>query len=113
MVFTNAKVYTVNEAQDWSEAVAVAGNKIIHVVDSAYAADYQGADLGSNGEYQQCEQQGIEDVHQQYRNQDGEKFRPFPLGGFSDLVGAAIGDFRDNGQVVGNIDLQHVVAAEF
>jgi predicted amidohydrolase YtcJ len=30
-VFTNAKVYTVNDAAPWAEAVAVKGNEIIYV----------------------------------------------------------------------------------
>jgi hypothetical protein len=29
IVFSDGKVYTVNEAQPWAEAVAVAGNKIV------------------------------------------------------------------------------------
>ena len=37
-VFTNAKVYTVNEEQPWAEAVAVQGNKIVYVGDNAGAA---------------------------------------------------------------------------
>lgn len=36
-VFTNTKVYTVNEAQPWAEAVAVRGNKIVYVGDAAGA----------------------------------------------------------------------------
>ena len=39
-VFTNAKVYTVNSKQEWAEAVAVSGNKIIYVGDAAGAAAY-------------------------------------------------------------------------
>ena len=34
-LYTNAKVYTVNEAQPWAEAVAVKGNEIIYVGDVA------------------------------------------------------------------------------
>ncbi len=30
-VFTNGKIYTVNENQPWAEAVAVTGNKIVYV----------------------------------------------------------------------------------
>ena len=42
MVFTNGKVYTVNEAQPWAQAVAVAGNKIVYVGDDAGAMAYVG-----------------------------------------------------------------------
>ena len=41
-VFTNGKVYTVNEAQPWAEAVVVKGNKIIYVGDAGGAAPYVG-----------------------------------------------------------------------
>lgn len=41
-VFTNAKVYTVNKAQPWAEAVAVKGGKIVFVGSSADAASYIG-----------------------------------------------------------------------
>ncbi len=37
VVFTNARVYTVNEAQPWAEAVAVRGSEIVYVGDSAGA----------------------------------------------------------------------------
>ena len=30
-VFTNGKVYTVNDTQPWAEAVAIKGNKIVFV----------------------------------------------------------------------------------
>jgi predicted amidohydrolase YtcJ len=40
--FTNGKVYTVNEAQPWAEAVAVKGNKAVYVGDAAGVAAYQG-----------------------------------------------------------------------
>ena len=36
-VFTNAKVYTVNEKQPWADAVAVKDGKIIYVGDNAGA----------------------------------------------------------------------------
>ena len=36
-VFTNARVYTVNEAQPWAEAVAVQGDEIVFVGDAAGA----------------------------------------------------------------------------
>jgi predicted amidohydrolase YtcJ len=42
MVFTNGKVYTVNEAQPWAQAVAVAGDKIVYVGDDAGAMAYVG-----------------------------------------------------------------------
>ncbi len=41
-VFTNGKVYTVNEAQPWAEAVAVRGNEIVYVGDDAGAAAFVG-----------------------------------------------------------------------
>jgi predicted amidohydrolase YtcJ len=44
MVFSNAKVYTVNEEQPWAEAVAIKNNEIVYVGDSAGAAAYVGAD---------------------------------------------------------------------
>ena len=36
-VFTNARVYTVNESMPWAEAVAVKGNEIVYVGDAAGA----------------------------------------------------------------------------
>jgi len=36
-VFTNARVYTVDEAQPWAEAIAVTGNEIVYVGDAAGA----------------------------------------------------------------------------
>ena len=42
VVFTNGKVYTINEAQEWAEAVAVRGNEIVYVGDSSGAAAYVG-----------------------------------------------------------------------
>ena len=41
-VFANGKIYTVNAQQPWAEAVAVKGNKIVYVGDSAGVAAYQG-----------------------------------------------------------------------
>ncbi len=42
MVFTNGKVYTVNESEPWAEAVAVKGNKIVFVGSSDDAEAYIG-----------------------------------------------------------------------
>jgi predicted amidohydrolase YtcJ len=39
-VFTNGKVYTVNEEQPWAEAVAVKGNKIVYVGDAEGAKKF-------------------------------------------------------------------------
>lgn len=41
-VFTNAKVYTVNDNQPWAEAVAIRDNRIVYVGDSAGARSYIG-----------------------------------------------------------------------
>ncbi|TVZ41641.1 hypothetical protein P886_0989 [Alteromonadaceae bacterium 2753L.S.0a.02] len=41
-VFTNGKVYTVNDQQPWAEAVAVKGNKIVYVGDAAGAKAFIG-----------------------------------------------------------------------
>lgn len=41
-VFTNAKVYTLNEKQPWAEAVAVKGNKIVYVGEAKGAAKVLG-----------------------------------------------------------------------
>jgi predicted amidohydrolase YtcJ len=41
-VFTNGKVYTVNDKQPWAEAVAIKGNKIVYVGDSAGADKLKG-----------------------------------------------------------------------
>ena len=41
-VFSNAKVYTVNPDQEWAEAVAVRGNKIVYVGDTAGARVFVG-----------------------------------------------------------------------
>ena len=41
-VFKNAKVYTVNEAQPWAEAVAVRGNELVYVGDLAGAEPFVG-----------------------------------------------------------------------
>ena len=43
IIFTNGKVYTVNETQPWAEAVAVKGNKIIFVGNSLEVEKYKGA----------------------------------------------------------------------
>ena len=43
-VFTNGKVYTVNDEQPWAEAVAVKGNKIVYVGDADGAKDFIGED---------------------------------------------------------------------
>ncbi|WP_168796600.1 amidohydrolase [Cognatitamlana onchidii] len=42
MVFTNGKVYTLNDAQEWAEAVAVKDNKIVFVGSSEDAKAYIG-----------------------------------------------------------------------
>ena len=42
IVFTGGKVYTVNEAQPWAEAVAISGNMLLYVGDSSGAAAYVG-----------------------------------------------------------------------
>ncbi len=42
LVFTNAKVYTVNPEQPWAEAVVVKGTDIVYVGDSAEAEAYIG-----------------------------------------------------------------------
>jgi predicted amidohydrolase YtcJ len=41
-IFTNAKVYTVNEQQPWAETVALQDNKIIYVGDNGGASSYIG-----------------------------------------------------------------------
>ena len=41
-VFMGGKVYTVNEAQPWAEAVAVMGNRIVYVGDAAGAKAFIG-----------------------------------------------------------------------
>lgn len=41
-LFTNAKVYTVNNQQPWAEAVAVQGNEIVYVGSAEGAAEYVG-----------------------------------------------------------------------
>lgn len=42
-VFTNAKVYTLDDSQPWAEAVAVHGNEIIYIGDAAGAEALVGA----------------------------------------------------------------------
>jgi len=42
LVFTNGKVYTVNDANPWAEAVAVRGEQIVFVGESAGADSYVG-----------------------------------------------------------------------
>jgi predicted amidohydrolase YtcJ len=44
MVFTNAKVYTVDEANPWAEAVAVRDSEIVYVGDAAGAEAFIGDD---------------------------------------------------------------------
>jgi len=44
MVFTNGRVYTVDQANSWAEAVAVRGNEIVYVGDNAGAQGFVGAD---------------------------------------------------------------------
>ena len=41
-VFTNGQVYTVNAAQEWAEAVAISGNKIVFVGSAADAGEFIG-----------------------------------------------------------------------
>ncbi|UTW67087.1 amidohydrolase [bacterium SCSIO 12643] len=41
-IFTNGKIYTVNEAQPWAEAIAIKGNKIIFVGASEDVKSYSG-----------------------------------------------------------------------
>ena len=43
-IFTNGKVYTVNNLQPWAEAVAVKGNKIVYVGDTEGVARFVGKD---------------------------------------------------------------------
>ena len=43
-VFTNGKVYTVNEEQPWAEAVAIRGDEIVYVGDTAGAKAFLGDD---------------------------------------------------------------------
>jgi hypothetical protein len=43
LIFTNARVYTVDEAQPWAEAVAVIDNEIVYVGDAAGAEEMLGA----------------------------------------------------------------------
>ncbi|TWT84552.1 N-substituted formamide deformylase precursor [Planctomycetes bacterium CA13] len=43
-LFTGGKVYTVNDAQPWAEAVAVTGNQIVFVGSSADAKAFIGDD---------------------------------------------------------------------
>jgi len=42
IVFTNGKVYTVDQANSWAEAVAVRGNEIVYVGDDAGAKAFAG-----------------------------------------------------------------------
>ncbi len=42
-IFTNGKVYTANPDQEWAEAVAISGNKIVYVGDDGGAEAYRGA----------------------------------------------------------------------
>lgn len=41
-VFTNGKIYTVEDDNPWAEAVAVRGNKIVYVGDTAGAEELVG-----------------------------------------------------------------------
>lgn len=41
-MFSNAKVYTVNPDQQWAEAIAVRGNEIVYVGDTAGARAFEG-----------------------------------------------------------------------
>ena len=48
-VLTNGRIYTVDEAQPWAEAVAIRNGKIVHVGDNASASKFEAAqttDLG-------------------------------------------------------------------
>ena len=40
-VLTNGRVYTVNEAQPWAEALAIRGNTIVYVGDDVGAAAFR------------------------------------------------------------------------
>lgn len=48
VVYTNAKVYTVNDEQPWAEAVAVKGNEIVYVGDAAGAEAHVGTSTAVN-----------------------------------------------------------------
>jgi len=48
-MLTNGRIYTVNEAQPWAEAVAIRNGKIVHVGDNTSASKFEAArttDLG-------------------------------------------------------------------
>ena len=53
-LFTNANVYTANPEQEWAEAVAVKGNKIVYVGDAAGATAFHEVHL--NADVSVCEQ---------------------------------------------------------
>jgi predicted amidohydrolase YtcJ len=63
LVLTNARVYTVDPAQQWAEAVAIQGDRIVYVGDGAGAGAYTGAntrvvDLGGR-----LVLPGLQDIH--------------------------------------------------
>lgn len=62
-VFTNGKVYTMNEAQPQAEAVAVKGDKIIYVGDAAGAKKFVGKDTKTIDTTGKTVMPGFVDMH--------------------------------------------------
>jgi predicted amidohydrolase YtcJ len=62
-VFVNGKIYTVNSARPWVEAVAIENGKYIYVGDTAGAQPYIGADTRLVDLQGKMAMPGINDVH--------------------------------------------------
>ncbi len=62
-IFTNAKVYTVDTAQPWAEAVVVDGNRITFVGDTETALTYRDADTRIIDVDGHMMMPGLSDIH--------------------------------------------------
>ena len=62
-VYTNGKIYTVNEAQPWAEAVGVKDGKLIFVGSAADAEGIKGKSKCVVGPGGSCVKPGIFDLH--------------------------------------------------
>jgi len=62
-VFTNGEIYTVNKQQQWAQAVAIKGNKIVFVGDNDTVNDFIGANTKVTDLAGKMMMPGFHDVH--------------------------------------------------
>jgi predicted amidohydrolase YtcJ len=72
LILTNGKIYTVNAAQPWVDAVAIKGRKLIYVGTAAGAGHYRGAKTQVIDLHGKMAMPGLNDLHvhplEAYRN---------------------------------------------